>query len=305
MDHPAEHTVEHWLLEYQQRRVGRREALRLIAAATGSVTFAAGILAACAPVPPAPQAPAAAPPAPPALLRPTPVPTPEAAAQAVTFAGQGATLQGYLARPAGSGPFPAVLICHENRGLLDHFKDVARRFSGEGYVALAVDLLSREGGTDKIPAADLASVLGQTPTAQRVQDFQSGLRYLQTLTYVRADRIGMVGYCFGGGVTWNVAARTPELRAAVPYYGPAPALDEIANIRAPVLAIYGELDPRINLAIPDVEAAMQAHGKTFEKMIYAGALHAFFNDTGANYNAEAAQDAWPRTLAWFEKYLKA
>ena len=106
-------------------------------------------------------------------------------------------------------------------------------------------------------------------------------------------------------MTWQVATKTPELLAAVPFYGPIPPLEDVANIEAAVLAIYGAEDQRINSGIPDIEGAMKEHGKTFEKIIFPEAGHAFHNDTGRRYNAEAAMDAWDRTHAWFEKYLKA
>ncbi len=222
------------------------------------------------------------------------------------FPGQGATLIGYLARPKGDGPFPIVLVCHENRGLTEHIKDVARRLAKAGYVGLAVDLLARQGGTDKIvDAAQVPGLLGNTPPEQFVQDFQSGLRYTQAQPYVRKDRAGMVGFCFGGGVTWRCATKMPELRAVVPFYGPNPPLEEVANIQAAVQAIYGELDKRIDQGIPAIEAAMHQHNKTFVKLIYPNANHAFHNDTGQSYNPEAAKDAWSKTLAWFERYLKA
>jgi carboxymethylenebutenolidase len=114
----------------------------------------------------------------------------------------------------------------------------------------------------------------------------------------------MTGFCFGGGVTWQVAVHMPELLAAVPYYGPHPDPSDVPNIRAAVLAIYGENDTRINSGIPAIEEAMQASNKVYEKMIYPGADHAFHNDTGSRYNPEAARDAWGRTLAWFEKYVR-
>jgi carboxymethylenebutenolidase len=113
----------------------------------------------------------------------------------------------------------------------------------------------------------------------------------------------MVGFCFGGGVTWQVATTMPELKAAVPFYGPPQPVEELPKINAAVLAIYGELDQRINQTIPVVEEAMLANGKTYEKAVYPGADHAFHNDTGSRYNPEAAQDAWRRTLDWFQRYL--
>jgi carboxymethylenebutenolidase len=130
------------------------------------------------------------------------------------------------------------------------------------------------------------------------------MRFLQEQPGVRGDRIGMTGFCFGGGVTWRCATQLPELGAAVPFYGSGPPLEDVPAIRAPVLAIYGENDQRINSGIPALEEAMKAHGKVFEKIVYPNADHAFFNDTGTRYNPEAARDAWERMLAWFGKYLE-
>jgi carboxymethylenebutenolidase len=168
-----------------------------------------------------------------------------------------------------------------------------------------VDLLSRQGGTDKADAAAVPGVLGAMAPTQIVDDFKAAFTYSQTLAYVRKDRVGMVGYCFGGGVTWRVAGAMKELRAAVPFYGPIPPVEEIPNVQAAVLAFYGETDTRINAGIPIVEDAMKKANKTYEKMIYPGAGHAFNNDTGASYNAAAARDSFPRSVAWFEKYLKS
>ena len=174
-----------------------------------------------------------------------------------------------------------------------------------GYVGLAVDLLSRQGGTGAITdQTQIPGLLGGLSQDQLVQAFQDGLSHLESQEYVVKGRPGMVGFCFGGGVTWLVAARTPALAAAVPFYGANPPLDEVPNIQAAVLAIYGELDQRIDAGIPAIEQAMQQNNKVYEKVIYPGAGHAFHNDTGANYNPEAAADAWARTIAWFDRYLK-
>lgn len=332
-----EYLLGEFVEQYQEGRLSRRKALRLIAGITGSLATANAILAACTPAP-APtatttQPPTAAPAVPtPAPTKPavaTPVPTKPAAipspaakpaaasplsvsptdpaieAMDVQFQGQGATLMGYLAKPRGNGPFPAVLVCHENRGLVDHIKDVTRRLAKADYAALAVDLLSRQGGTGRANPDQVPGILANMPPDQIVQDFQAGLAYLKGQSYVRGDRAGMIGFCFGGGVTWRVATKTPELRAAVPYYGPNPPLEDVPGIQAAVLAHYGEQDQRINQGIPAIEEAMQRNGKTFEKVIYPGAGHAFNNDTGQNYNQAAAIDAWNRTLAWLDRYLKA
>jgi carboxymethylenebutenolidase len=221
----------------------------------------------------------------------------------VEFPGEGATLQAYLARPKNEGSFPVVLVCHENRGLTDHIKDVARRLAKAGYVALAVDLLSRQGGTGALSSDEVPGALGNQPPDQFVQDFLSGWHYLQDKPFAQAERVGMVGFCFGGGVTWRVATRMPELKAAVPFYGPHPPVEDVPGINAAVLAIYGELDQRINQGIPAIEEAMQKNNKIYEKVIYPNADHAFHNDTGPRYNPEAAQDAWKRTLEWFARYV--
>jgi carboxymethylenebutenolidase len=228
---------------------------------------------------------------------------PAVEAGVVEFPGDGATLQAHLARPRGEGSFPVVLVCHENRGLTEHIKDVTRRLAKAGYVALAVDLLSRQGGTDSINPDQVPGALGNIDPEQFVQDFLSGWRYLQEQSFAQADRVGMVGFCFGGGVTWRVATSMPELKAAVPFYGPHPPVEDVPNIQATVLAIYGERDTRINQGIPAIEEAMRQNGKIYEKVIYPDADHAFHNDTGQRYNREAAQDAWNRTLDWFGKYL--
>ena len=324
-----QYLLDEFVEDYQEGLISRRDALKLIAGITGSLALASSLLAACAPptqpaataLPTEPAAPTAAPtsvPAmPPTTVPPTAEPTAttvaeatarpsgEIEAQEVQFEGNGATLLGYWAKPAGDGPFPIVLVCHENRGLTDHIKDVTRRFAQAGYAALAVDLLSRQGGTAGKDSSSVPGLLSSMPQEQFVQDFVSGLRYAQQQPGVQADRVGMTGFCFGGGVTWRVAVGLPELRAAVPFYGPPPSADEVSAINAAVLAMYAERDSRITSTAPTMETAMQQAGKTFETVIYPDTDHAFFNDTGTRYNAEAAQDAWARMLAWFDRYLKA
>jgi carboxymethylenebutenolidase len=297
-----QYLIGEFMEDYEEGLMSRRDALRHIAAIVGSVTVATSILAACTPP--------AAEPAESPVPSPTTIVTPAAEsamdARNIEFTGQAGRLMGYLARPAGSGPFPGVLVCHENRGLTEHIRDVTRRVANAGYVGLAVDLLSREGGTEAVAPTNLSRILGNEADARFVQDFQDGMKYLQSQSYVRGDRIGMTGFCFGGGVTWLVATKTPELKAAVPYYGSSPDnIDDVQHIQAPVLGIYGELDNRINQDLPDTQAAMARYNKTFVWVIYPGARHAFHNDTGASYNEEAAKAAWTRTLEWFDRYLRA
>jgi carboxymethylenebutenolidase len=222
------------------------------------------------------------------------------------FPGGDGELIGYLARPAGDAPAPIVLICHENRGLTAHIEDVARRVAKAGYVGLAVDLLSREGGTPGIADADsIPGLLSGAPPERHVHDFQSGLDYLKAQPFAQADRAGMVGFCFGGGVTWLAAAGIPELRAAVPFYGPPVPAEGVAAINAAVLAIYAERDARITGTAPAIATAMKQAGKTLKQVTYPGVDHAFHNDTGARYSHAAASEAWAETLAWFDQYLRA
>ena len=186
---------------------------------------------------------------------------PELVAGAVQFPGEGATLSGYLARPSKAGTFPIVLVCHENRGLTPYVEDVTRRAAKAGYVALAVDLLAREGGTAKHGYDEVPALLGNAPPERHVQDFLAGLAHARTLPAARGDRVGMTGFCFGGGMTWRLAAALPDLRAAVPYYGMPIDVAQVPAIQAAVLAIYAEQDERINKAIPAIEEAMTGAGQ--------------------------------------------
>jgi carboxymethylenebutenolidase len=296
MNELQRYLVEEAVEDYEEGRLTRRQALKAIAGVAGAA-LAAQVLDARA------QAKAAVPKAPPSTPPQVSPNDPDLVAGVAEFPGVGARLDGYLARPARSGTFPVVLVCHENRGLTRHIEDVTRRLAKAGYVALAVDLLSREGGTDKHDFDAIPGILGKAPPARHAQDFKSGLAYARSQAAARGDRAGMVGFCFGGAVTWRVAATVPELRAAVPFYGvPVPETD-VPAIGAAVLAIYAGRDDRINQNIPAIETAMAKNGKTFRKIVYPGVDHAFHNDAGARYNAEAAKAAWGETLAWFGKYL--
>ena len=229
---------------------------------------------------------------------------PAVIASEVQFPAADATIMGYLARPSNEDPAPVILVCHENRGLTPHIQDVTRRFAKAGYVGLAVDLLSRQGGSAAVGQDNVPGALGNMPPDQFVEDFKAGWQSLQGQPFADALRVGMTGFCFGGGVTWRVATQMPELRAAVPFYGPHPPVEDVPNIQAEVLAIYGGLDSRINSGIPAIEQAMTKNNKIYQKMIYDNADHAFHNDTGTRYNSDAARDAWEKTLAWFEQYVR-
>lgn len=313
--------------DYSEGRISRREALKLITSVTGSLVLANSILAGCAapeetvtpaaiatevlmtdavPASPAPSAaPVSTGPASPAPAYGTVLPDdPAVVASEIQIPAGDTNIIGYLARPSSEVVAPVILICHENRGLTPHIQDVARRFGKAGYVGLAVDLLSRQGGSAAVGPDNVPGTLGNIEPSQFVADFKSGWQYLQGQSFADAARVGMTGFCFGGGVTWQVAVHMPELLAAVPFYGPHPDVPDVPNINAAVLAIYGENDSRINGGIPAIEQAMATNNKIYEKMIYPNADHAFHNDTGSRYNPVAAKDAWERTLAWFDQYVR-
>ncbi|MCA9861024.1 MAG: dienelactone hydrolase family protein [Thermomicrobiales bacterium] len=231
----------------------------------------------------------------------------------ITFpAGDGTDVLAYQARPnPDSGtPMatvlpPLVLICHENRGLTEHIRDVARRYAVEGYVACAVDLLSRNGGFDAIAdPAEIPGLLSGTDAQVFVDDFKSALAYYQEQPFVDVSRPAMTGFCFGGGITWLATTQMPELKAAAPYYGPPPPLDQVPNITAAVLGVYSD-DPEdfANEGREELEAALTDAGVTFEFIVYPDTQHAFHNDTGQRYNQEQALQAREDTLAWFRQYV--
>jgi carboxymethylenebutenolidase len=220
----------------------------------------------------------------------------------------GTSVSGYLTRPKGDGTYPAIVVIHENRGLNDHIRDVARRLAKAGYVALAPDLLSRQGGTRSFPNDEAAiAAIGKLDEDSLTKDLTGAINYLKGEKFVRANKIGVVGFCWGGGNTLLIATRNKDLAAAVVYYGRNPKnLEDVKNINAAVLGNYGEKDTGITSQVPKLEEAMKQHGKSFEYKIYPGAPHAFNNDTNPErYNAEAAKEAWARTLDFFKKHLQS
>jgi carboxymethylenebutenolidase len=226
-------------------------------------------------------------------------------AAAVTYPGQAGQLMGYLAAPRATTKVPGIIVIHENRGLNEHIRDVARRYAKSGFVALAIDLLSRQGGTDKVDPAQVPNLLSTADRAAMVADMVSAVDFLKTQAKFAGPKAGVVGYCFGGGMTWLLAVNSADIGAANPYYGPPPdPISLIQNLAGPVLAFYGETDARINASIPNIEAAITQYGKTFEKVIYPGAGHAFNNDTGTAYNEAAAKDAYAKSTAFFTANLK-
>ncbi|HXQ54096.1 MAG TPA: dienelactone hydrolase family protein [Stellaceae bacterium] len=228
---------------------------------------------------------------------------PRLAISRVTYPGSSGEVKAYLARPKGDARLPAVIVIHQNRGLNPHIEDVARRLALAGYVALAIDFLSPFGGTpaDEDQAMkDFAKV--QKPVA--VADAVKAVAYLRGRPDV-TGKVGVVGFCWGGGIVNDLATASPDLTAGVAYYGVAPDLDKVANIKAALLLHYGALDDRVNATRPAYEEALKKAGTSYTAYAYEGAYHGFNDDTGARYDAAAAALAWQRTLDFLNAKLKA
>lgn len=224
------------------------------------------------------------------------------ATERVEYEAPGGKMIGYLARLKGGGKRPAVIVIHENRGLNAHIRDVARRMALEGFLALAPDALSPLGGT---PPEDSAAtkMLGSLNAAETAARLAAAVPYLAQHRE-STGKVGVVGFCWGGGMVNRLAAAGTTLNAAVSYYGAQLPAAEVPKITAPLLLHYASEDQRINAGIPDFEAALKANGKIYEIHMYEGAQHAFNNDTNpARYNKAAADLAWSRTIAFFKKHL--
>lgn len=239
-----------------------------------------------------------------ALAQQVDVADPDIVAEYITYAspnGHG-EVRGYLVRPAkATGPVPGVVVVHENRGLNPYIEDVARRVAKAGFIALAPDGLSSVGGYpgDDDKGRELQQ---QVDPEKLMNDFFAAIEFL-----IKSDattgKVGITGFCYGGGVANAAAVAYPELAAAVPFYGRQPKSEDVPRIKAPLLLHYAALDTRINEGWPAYEAALKAAGKTYEAYIYPGVNHGFHNDTTPRYDEAAAKLAWDRTIKWFEKYL--
>jgi len=211
--------------------------------------------------------------------------------------------RGYLVRPTkATGPLPLVLVVHENRGLNPHIEDVARRVALENYLVLAPDALFPLGGYpgDEDKARALFQKLEQ-PKA--FEDMVAATEYLRAQTGV-LRRLGVVGFCYGGAIANRLAVAVPELRAAVPFYGSAPPLENVGAIKAELLLHFAENDERVNASWPAFETALKAAGVSYTAHVYPGTQHGFHNDTTPRYDPEAAQLAWRRTVEFFDRTLR-
>ena len=222
----------------------------------------------------------------------------------VTFGGADGEMRGYFARPKNApGKIPGIVVIHENRGLNPHIEDVARRAALAGFAALAPDFLSPLGGTpDDQDAA--RRMIRRLDRGQTVRNAVAAVAHLKTHP-ATTGRIGVVGFCWGGWLTNQVAVNSPDVAAASPFYGRQPAAANVAKIKAPLLLHYAGLDQRINAGIADFERALKANQARYTIHMYGGVNHAFHNDTAAaRYDRQAAELAWSRTIDFFDRHLR-
>ena len=211
-------------------------------------------------------------------------------------------VRGYLVKPAkAAGKLPAIVVVHENRGLNPYIEDVARRVAKAGFIALAPDGLSSVGG---YPGNDVRGreLQAQVDPEKLMNDFFAAIEYLRA-SALGTGKVGITGFCYGGGVSNAAAVAYPELDAAVPFYGRQAKPEDVVKIKAPLLLHFAEKDDNVNATWPAYEAALKAAGKTYEAYVYPGTNHGFHNDSTPRYDEAAAALAWDRTLGWFRKYL--
>ena len=284
--------------DYADGLMSRRDALKRLALLGMSLTTASALLAACGggdgdegdeestgdASTPSTTAPATA------------------AAEEVRIPGPAGELIAAIAAPDGN-PAAALLVIHENGGLTNHFRTLVAELAAEGYLALCVDLVSRQGGTAKVASqSQVQGILGGAALDDLLADLRAGIDELER----RAPgvKIGAVGFCFGGAMTWSLLdAGEPRLAAAIPFYGPAPADPDFSGSRAAVLGIYAELDDRVNASREAASAALERAGLIHEIKTFEGAQHAFFNPFSSRHDPEAASEARADMLAWFDRHL--
>jgi carboxymethylenebutenolidase len=221
----------------------------------------------------------------------------------IKYPGATGDVRAYLARPKGDEKLPGVIVIHENRGLVPHIEDVTRRVALEGFLALAPDALSPLGGTPE-DMSKAPSMIQSLDSQSNIRNFLAAVRYLMTHP-ASTGKVGVVGFCWGGGIANQLAVNSPELIAVVPFYGRQPASEDVPKIKASLLLHYAGIDEGINRGIPAYEAALKNASIDYRIYMYEGAQHAFLNDTNAErYNKEAAELAWQRTISFFKEKLK-
>jgi carboxymethylenebutenolidase len=311
--------IEEHIEDFRDGLITRRELVRRVALIAGSSALATSILTACDLSPRATPT-AAASPTPSGALVAQPFATPPAspvpdgitvkendprinASRPEVKGPDGASLMAYLAKPNASGRVPGVVVIHENRGQTEHIRDVVRRVATAGFVGINIDLAARAGGAAQLTdGAAYNAELGKRSLADKLADHNAAIAYLKSQT---SGAIGVVGFCFGGGETWNLVAAGADVKAAAPFYGPQPSnFTEIAKTKIAVSAVYAEQDARITGSAPQMEEQLKKAGAPYQITVYPGVNHAFHNDTSADrYNAQAAQKAWVATIEWFRRYL--
>ncbi|MSQ23113.1 MAG: dienelactone hydrolase family protein [Chloroflexi bacterium] len=219
----------------------------------------------------------------------------------------GTQMKAYVAWPSGEmapNSLPCVAVCQENQGLNAHIKDVARRFAKQGYVAIAPDLLSHVGPpTDELAPDAIRPAQSRLSARQNPLDFVAALDFMKLRPAVDSTKLAAIGFCFGGGVIWELTTLYPDLVAAAPFYGTPPPTVGIPQIRAAVLGVYAELDTGTTARGLATQPTLDAAGITYTMKVYPGSQHAFHNDTGASYNPVTAPEAWMDTLNWFAEHL--
>ncbi|MCX6302399.1 MAG: dienelactone hydrolase family protein [Bacteroidia bacterium] len=263
--------------DYREGRTSRRDFLKKLAMVAGSTAAAMAFL------PPKKE---------PALIT-----------EFIKYPGATGEMRAYIARPKKGKKFPAVIVIHENRGLVPHIQDVTRRMAKEGFLALAPDALSPVGGTPE-DITNVGELFKKLNSEETTKNFVAAVQYLKTHPKSNG-KVGCTGFCWGGAMTNQVAVNSPDLNAAVPYYGRQPSAEDVAKIKAPIMAHYAENDAGINAGIAGFEEALKNNNKEYQIFSYPGTGHGFNNDTNTGrYNAEAAKLAWERTVAFFKEKLK-
>jgi carboxymethylenebutenolidase len=325
--------VEEHIEDFRDGLITRRELVRRVTLIAGSSVAATTILAACdlsprtgaggiaTPTGAASAAATAAPTASAGFVAAGPYATPPASptADGVTVkpddprisvskpdvrGADGASLMAYLAKPNLSGRVAGVVVVHENRGQTEHIRDVVRRVATAGFVGINIDLAARDGGADKMTdQAVYNAALGKRSTADKLSDHKATIDFLKTQT---SGIVGVTGFCFGGGETWNILIAGLDVKAGAPFYGPQPSnYTDLAKTKAAVSAVYAELDTRITGSAPQMEEQLKKAGVPYQITVYPGVNHAFHNDTNGpdRYSPVQAQKAWVATIEWFKKYL--
>jgi carboxymethylenebutenolidase len=275
--------------DYRQGRTSRRDFIRKLAMVAGSTAAALALL----PVLEENNLNAAT----------TLQDDPDLMTEFIKYPAETGDMKGFMAWPKKGKKFPAVIVIHENRGLVPHIRDVTRRMAKEGFLALAPDALSPVGGTPE-DITNVGELFKQLVPEQTTKNFVAAVKYLKTHP-LSTGKVGCTGFCWGGAMTNQVAVNAPDLDAAVPYYGRQPVEADVAKIKAPIMAHYAGNDAGIDAGIPAFEEALKKYNKEYQIFVYEGAGHAFNNDSNPErYNEQAAKLAWGRTIGFFKEKLK-